>query len=114
MPTVKIVDKDGEWYVNRSQYPMYNPERNLRFDPQVAVQIRQDKWMKTQPVIVKVEDPNEEVEPIIGEDVLRGDLKASLPPGTKPTPTSSTVPPASNKPNAPPPTPGPTPAPVKK
>lgn len=46
-----VVDKDGDWFVNIGQYPFIDPTNLVRFEPGIAVKIKQSVWMKGQPVI---------------------------------------------------------------
>lgn len=54
-----LVDKDGAWFASRALYPLVDTSggRQVRFEPQVPVKVRQTKWMEGQPLIVEVADP---------------------------------------------------------
>lgn len=49
-----IVDPDGEFFVNTSEFPFVDYSTGVRFEPSVHVKVKQSDWMKGQPVIVKV------------------------------------------------------------
>jgi hypothetical protein len=52
-----IVNTDGTWLRNRSQFPLFDPETLHVFAPQQVVKIRRSDWAKSQSVIEIVPDP---------------------------------------------------------
>jgi len=49
-----IVDADGIWFVNKGSFPFIDPTTGTRFEPAVQVKIKENDWIKNQPVIEKV------------------------------------------------------------
>ena len=54
---MNIINPDGTWLRNGSQFPMFDPEVNHLFVPQQVVKIRRSDWSKAQTVIEVVPDP---------------------------------------------------------
>lgn len=54
---MNIVNTDGTWLRNSSQFPMFDPETLHVFAPQQIVKIRRSDWAKSQAVIEVVPDP---------------------------------------------------------
>jgi hypothetical protein len=50
---VLIVDTDGESFVNKGQFPFVDPTTGVRFEPGVAVQVKSNAWIASQPVLEK-------------------------------------------------------------
>jgi hypothetical protein len=48
-----IVDNDGDWFLNKGQYPFIDPTTGVRFEPNVKVQVKETAWIKSQPVLEK-------------------------------------------------------------
>lgn len=52
-----IIDRDGEWFVNRALFPMPDPDGNV-FQPMMPTKIKSNDWIKAQEgVIVPCPDP---------------------------------------------------------
>lgn len=81
---MKIVDKNGEWFINTGIHRFNDPESNTLFEPGVPTKATATVWLKKQPVIKATDDP----------------LAQPAPPAPTPTPPAPTpTPPA--KPNQP-------------
>lgn len=48
---MKIVDKEGKWFVNSSQYPMVDGENGTRFEPGEPTKATETGWVKAQAVL---------------------------------------------------------------
>ena len=48
-----IVDKDGDWFTNKGVFPFQDPISGTRFEPGVAVQVKSNDWIVSQPVLEK-------------------------------------------------------------
>jgi len=69
---VKVIDQDGLWFVNRSQFRMNDPESGVNFEPGMPMRVNPTKWMETQPHIEPVDDPFGNKPPMLkGEQILR-------------------------------------------
>jgi hypothetical protein len=90
--SVNIVDRDGQWFVNRALFRFHDQDRGVNFEPGVPVQIKPTEWMKSQPLIVPVSDPFAPVEVITAESPKDGGMKAVEKPGQRPIVTANTIP----------------------
>jgi hypothetical protein len=58
MADFKIVDKEGEWFVNTAQFRFAHGTRaGVVLDPGIPTKVESDEWIKSQTLLVKVEDP---------------------------------------------------------
>lgn len=59
---VKVIDKDGQWFVNRALFRFNDPtERadgaSVNFEPGLPTRVKPTDWMKGQALIVPCDDP---------------------------------------------------------
>jgi len=55
---MKIVDRDGKWFINNAQFRMVDGDSGTFFEPGEATKATETAWLGKQPHIVEVEDPN--------------------------------------------------------
>lgn len=48
---MKIVDKEGKWFVNTSQFPMVDGENGTRFESGEPTKATETNWVKAQAVL---------------------------------------------------------------
>lgn len=54
---MRIFDPNGVWLKNNSQFLMHNPETNQVYPSNEPIKVTDSKWIDTQPVLVRIEDP---------------------------------------------------------
>lgn len=69
---VKIIDKDGTWFVNRAQFRFVDPtEREdgekVYFEPGKPTRVARTKWIEGQELIVAINDPFTDEPPAVIE-----------------------------------------------
>ena len=53
-----VIDKDGIWVVNRSEFRMPDGDSGVIYEPGIPTRINDTEWRKTrEDVIVQVDDP---------------------------------------------------------
>lgn len=58
MADMTVIDKDGDWYVNRALYRFpHGTREGVVFESGVPTRVVLDDWIKGQPLIEKVADP---------------------------------------------------------
>lgn len=64
---IKVVDRDGKWYVNSGAFRMVdttNNDRHVAFEPGIPTKVTPSAWIAGQSVLTEVPDPlGEEVKP---------------------------------------------------
>lgn len=70
---VKVIDNDGVWYINRSQFRHVDPGTNIIFEPSLPTRVTPTVWLQDQPMMETVDDPFTGAAPSVlkGEQVLR-------------------------------------------
>lgn len=76
---MNIVNTDGTWLRNSSQFPMFDPETLHVFAPQQIVKIRRSDWAKSQAVIEVVPDPLATAPLIVAKPVAASTVKKVSP-----------------------------------
>lgn len=68
--SVKVIDKDGEWFVNTAMFRFVHGTREDSpiFESGVPTRIRPDDWIKSQDLIVKVDNPYEDLPEVIKDE----------------------------------------------
>jgi hypothetical protein len=64
---MKVVHKDGEWFVNTAVFRFVDPTNEadpVIFEPGVPTKVRLTEWIASQPMIVSSPDPMASDEPI--------------------------------------------------
>lgn len=68
MRDMKVIDKDGGWFVNTALFrfvdPTHGEGKEVIFEPGVPTKVKETEWMKSQALIVACPDPFESDEPI--------------------------------------------------
>lgn len=57
MQTIKIIDADGATVRNKTIYGFVDPTTNHRFDPGVEYKVKVSSWMRGQPGIFDIQEP---------------------------------------------------------
>lgn len=71
MSDIKVIDKDGEWVVNRGEYALADHQRHAEnpntdlvlIQPGVMTQITLNSYLKSQPTLEKIDSPLGESKP---------------------------------------------------
>lgn len=71
MSDIKVIDKDGDWVINRGEYPLAdhqrlteNPNTTLvLIQPGVPTQIKLNTYLKGQPTLEQIDSPLGETKP---------------------------------------------------
>lgn len=67
MSDFKVVNKTGEWFINRALFRFVDPTNETNpvvFEPGVPTKVIQTDWMKGQELIVPCPDPNNSDDPM--------------------------------------------------
>jgi len=68
---MNVIDADGVWLVNRSEFRMVDGETGVIYEPNVPTQVRDSKWRKArEDVIALVKNPaKDKVVPVVPEQL---------------------------------------------
>jgi hypothetical protein len=74
---IRVVDKDGDWYVNNGSFPIVDYGRGttemIALQPGIMTQLKASQFLQDQPTVSKVESPfGEKTDGGLGEETNEG------------------------------------------
>lgn len=104
MPDMNVIDKTGDWVINRAQFRLVDPTHGegklIVLEPGVPTKVKKTEWMKGQEVVVDCPDPFTSDDPmpsiivpvdntLLPRDEATGKLDASAAPGIQGSPAEA-------------------------